>query len=419
MRRSLLLIGSTFLLIALLVAAWQESRRVKPVALTPTLTGKTEYCISCHGDLAEISKSHPVQTFGCVICHGGEPLALEATLAHSTMRGGKNPSDFSVVESSCGGDDCHSGTAESFSNHIQRGTTSIQATYAGAIALMRYTYGAQPDPAALYGVTSINKPASTTGVTSLVKYEPISESNPQLRLFGGSCLTCHLLVQPLVNGGRYDHFTGCAACHTPTQSTDLTSVDTSTDTNIHKLTTAISYTQCDTCHNRGNYDLRSMIFVARTDQPADRLHDYYQPIAQFTRCEYTLDCVDCHTRDEAMGDGNLYSSKFDIQYVRCKTCHGTLTELPQTLTLTDPDDISFRLALVNPVVELSLGDIILITEKGEALWNTRLLPDGTYQLVGKATGQVFTFKPVMGSGCLQDPADQGSASCHKCHSVKR
>jgi len=139
MRRSLLLIGSTFLLIALLVAAWQESRRVKPVALTPTLTGKTEYCISCHGDLAEISKSHPVQTFGCVICHGGEPLALEATLAHSTMRGGKNPSDFSVVESSCGGDDCHSGTAESFSNHIQRGTTSIQATYAGAIALMRYT----------------------------------------------------------------------------------------------------------------------------------------------------------------------------------------------------------------------------------------------------------------------------------------
>jgi len=32
---------------------------------------------------------------------------------------------------------------------------------------------------------------------------------------------------------------------------------------------------------------------------------------------------------------------------------------------------------------------------------------------------VFTFKPVMGSGCLQDPNDQSSASCHKCHLVQR
>ena len=98
---------------------------------------------------------------------------------------------------------------------------------------------------------------------------------------------------------------------------------------IHKLTTAISYTQCDTCHNRGNYDLRTMHFEPRQDLPTDRLHDYYQPIAQFTSCEWKLDCVDCHTRTEAMGDGNLYSSKFDIQYIQCKTCHGTPTELPR------------------------------------------------------------------------------------------
>ena len=162
-----------------------------------------------------------------------------------------------------------------------------------------------------------------------------------------------------------------------------------------------------------------MTFDPRPDQPTDRLHDYYQPIAQFTRCEWTLDCLDCHTRTEAMGDGSLYGSKFDIQYIRCKTCHGTPTELPQTITLTDPNNIAFRQALLNPVVELKPGDTVLVTEKGEPLWNTRLLQNGTYQLVGKATGQVFTFKPVMGSGCTQDPNDQSSASCHKCHSVQR
>ena len=100
-------------------------------------------------------------------------------------------------------------------------------------------------------------------------------------------------------------------------------------------------------------------------------------------------------------------------------CHGTPAELPQTVTLSNPNDIAFRQVQLNPVLSLKIGDIILATEKGEPLWNTRVLSDGTYQLVGKSTGQVFTFKPVMGSGCTQDPDDQGSASCHKCHAVQR
>jgi hypothetical protein len=417
--RRLIVIASALLLLTLLGIAWQDSRRLKPVALTPTLTGQVEYCLSCHGNLPEISKSHLVKTFGCVLCHGGERLALDANLAHSSMRGGKNPADFSVVQVSCGGTNCHSGSAANYNDHIQRATTSIQATYAGAIASIRYTFGAQPDLTAQMGTTAIQDNQSTSGITSLAAFDPLKETNPVVQAFGKNCLTCHLSAQPSQTGGRYDHFTGCAACHTPTQSTDLVSLDTNTATQVHKLTTAIAYTQCDTCHNRGNYDLRTITFQARQDAPTDRLRDYYQPIAQFTKCEYTLDCVDCHTRTEAMGDGSLYSNKKQIQYIRCKTCHGTLTELPQTLVLTEPNNIAFRQALLNPLVDLKLGETILVTEKGEPLWNTRLLPDGTYSLTGKASRQVFIFNPVMGSGCTQDPADQSSASCHKCHSVQR
>ena len=40
-----------------------------------------------------------------------------------------------------------------------------------------------------------------------------------------------------------------------------------------------------------------------------------------------------------------------------------------TRTLTDPNDLAFRLALLNPVVDLKLGDTILVTEKDEPLWN--------------------------------------------------
>ena len=121
----------------LLMCAFAVLMQLKaPVAksLTPTLTHKPELCLTCHDGLEEISPSHPVQAFGCVICHGGNALALDKDLAHSGMRGGKNPSDFSVVEASCGGAQCHSGLAADHNDHLQRSMTSIQGTYAGAIA---------------------------------------------------------------------------------------------------------------------------------------------------------------------------------------------------------------------------------------------------------------------------------------------
>ena len=397
---------------------WSEARAARPVPLTPRLTGQVEYCLTCHAGLPEISPSHPVETFGCVLCHGGERLALDADLAHSSMRGGANPSDLAVVEQSCGGVDCHSGTAASGRDHIQRVITSIQSTYAGAITTLRYTFGAQPDLTAHFGVSAVTDTSlpSQTGILALQAYDPAAESNPSLRAFGANCLTCHINATP-ADGEPYQRYTGCSACHTP--ASPLTPGENRAEGGVHSLTTAIPYTQCNTCHNRGNYDLRSMTFVERADDPVTRLEDYYQPIGQFTLCEYTLDCVDCHTRSEAMGDGDIQALKSDIQYVQCKTCHGTLDELPRTQTLTDPDDLAFRLAMLNPVVNLQLGDTIMITEQGEPLWNIRLLPDGTYEMIGKATFQRFIFRPVLGSGCQQDPTQQESHYCHACHAVER
>jgi hypothetical protein len=408
--------ASLLLLLVLLTAGWQESRRVKPVSLTPTLTGQVEYCQSCHADLAEISASHPVETFGCVLCHGGERLALDAALAHSTMRGGRNPSEFSVVEASCGGEQCHSGPAALNRDHIQRAISSIQSTYAGAIASIRYTFGAQVDLTPVYGIFAIQDDIvlSPEAVPSLLAFDPAKEDSASVKLFGQNCQDCHLSAPPR-EGRAYARLTGCAACHTPTSGLDIASGTTQ----LHRLTTAISYAQCNTCHNRGNYDLRTMTFQERTDVATDRMHGYYQPIAQFVRCEWTLDCIDCHTRIEAMGDGDLYGSKKDIQYTQCSTCHGTLTELPLTYTITTLDDLALRQTFLNPVIDLKVGDTILMTERGEPLWNIRPLQDGNYELFGKVDGTRYTFRPVMGSGCQQNPDEQESRYCHACHAVER
>jgi len=403
--------ASGLLLLALALVGRLDARGPQPIELIPALTGQPEYCLTCHSDLPEISPSHPVKTFGCVICHGGERLALDADLAHSTLRGGANPSDLSVVEMSCGGSNCHSGNEADQRNHIQRVLTSIQSTYAGAIASIRFTFGAQPDLMPLYGIEEVVDEQTETGISSLLAFNLTNEADPSIRKFGEICLTCHLRATP-PDRKAYKRFTGCSSCHAPVSIRGNQS-------QVHTLTTAISYTQCNTCHNRGNYDLRMMMFTEFTDQSVRRIDNYYQPIGAFTQCEYTLDCVDCHTRMEAMGDGDIHADQKSIEYVRCKTCHGTPTELPLTKTLSDPNDIAFRLAQLNPVVDLQVGDTVLVTDHGEPLWNTRVLPNGTYELIGKATRQYFTFYPVMGSGCTQNGQDQSSSYCHQCHAVER
>ncbi len=401
--KKILAFASGLLFLTLALTWWMNSRGPEPVKLVPALSGQPEYCITCHADVPEISVSHPVETFGCVSCHGGERLALDADLAHSTVRGGANPSDLSVVEASCGGSNCHSGSEADDHHHIQRVTTSIQSTYAGAIANIRFTFGAQSDLTPLFGINAVIDKNTQTGIASLLAFDLSSDANTSIQKFGENCLTCHINATPR-EGEDYARQTGCSACHSTGQ---------------HTFSTAIPYTQCNACHNRGNYDLRTMTFTERADHPTQRMDDYYQPIAQFTQCEYTLDCVDCHTRSEVMGDGDIHASQKDIQYVQCQTCHGTLTELPLTKKLTDPNDIAFTLAFLNPVVDLKIGDTIIVTEKGEPLWNIRALPDGTYEMIGKATSQYFTFISVMGSGCTQTGEDQSSAYCHECHAVER
>jgi hypothetical protein len=402
-------VGFTALMLGLVI--WNETRKPQPVVLVPTLTGEPEYCLTCHQGLRQISPSHPVATYGCVICHGGQALAVDADQAHSTMRGGRNPSDLSVVQASCGGSNCHSGTTADLKDHIQRVTTSVQATYSGAIATVLYAFGTQPDSFAHQAVFAVQDPQTKSGITALSAFDPSTTTSPAIQSFATNCLYCHISAEPLPKPA-FARLTGCAACHTLTAGTDLKQT-------LHQLTTAIPYTQCNTCHNRGNYSMRDLQFHERTDAPQDRLHNYYQPIGQCTLCEYELDCVDCHTNGEAMGNGDLHNNQAEVQYVQCQTCHGTQAGPPLTKTITDPNDLALRLASLNPVLDLKLGDTIVVTTQGEPLWNLRQLKDGTFEMVAKTTGVRYPVPLVAGSACKQKADEQASQYCHACHAVQR
>ncbi len=263
------------LLLIVVGAIVRQERQPKAVQLVPALTGRPELCLTCHQGIEEISPSHPTESFGCVLCHGGDGLALDKELAHATLRGGRNPSDLAVVEESCGGSACHSGAADDGRDHIHRVLTSVQATYAGAIAQINFAFGGQADPAAHFGIVAVadGNITTETGVASLSPFQPGPDAPGPVQTFANECLRCHVSAAA-INQPYFYRAAGCAACHVIYENDGLYRGDDPTTPKdvpgygrTHQLTTAIPYTQCNHCHNRGNYSLRQMAFLERDDLP--------------------------------------------------------------------------------------------------------------------------------------------------------
>jgi hypothetical protein len=382
------------------------------IRLIPAQTGQTELCLSCHNGIEPISASHSIEEFGCVSCHGGSRLSLSQDAAHEGMV--VNPASLDTAQQYCGS--CHAAQVAL----VER---SIMTTYAGAISLVRRAFGSQTSGDAIYAAHAIG---------NLQTFAPAESDAQPIHDFAANCQTCHVIAEPQHEQYFY-RSTGCSTCHVlygdeglyqggdPTISTTEAG-----HPQTHQFTTAIPYTQCNHCHNRGNYDLRTMEFLPREDMPADppltgdaqRVHDYYQPIGEFTRCEWELDCIDCHTSNEIMGDGTLYNNRSEAQYTQCSTCHGTLDAPPQSHVIEYEDEIAMTRANLNALVDLAVGDTILVTERNEPLYNIRLV-DGEWVLTGKAAGANYSVPLVTGSSCQQDPNDQSSASCHECHTYDR
>lgn len=436
-------------------ATGQEIQPTQRV-VTPALTGKPELCTTCHIGLEEISASHPLNTFGCILCHGGDGLALDKERAHSGLRGGPNPSDFSVVRESCGQSNCHSGYADPEQNHIDRVLNSLQATYASGIALVRYTFGAQPDQTGHYGAIAAYDPHPITGFVAQLDPMPVTSAedltqtlaaagvaisgHPIDSQFRQSCLNggCHLSAATTAEPYRY-RSTSCAACHYLYDNDGLykgndptIAKDEAGHGRLHQLITAIPFTQCNHCHNRGNYSLRTMSFTSRPDLPPAteplsefmppqerRLIEYYQPIGQFTECEWKLDCVDCHTSEAAMGNGHIADAMAEAQGTECRTCHGTLSTLPQTQPISDPNEAAMRQARLNGHGNLQVGDRVVVNQLGEKLWAVKQIDPSQFMQTLKVSGENVAVPLVMGSACQQKPDEQASHYCHVCHAYPR
>ena len=365
----------------------------------------SEKCVSCHRGISEIGKSHPL-SFGCTVCHGGNGNSDIKEVAHKTLiydpeagTGKRNPSSFSVVDKTCGQAYCHSGHPQKDRNHIERVKKSMMGTLAGMISGLRYQWGAQGDRKANYGVRAIQDKdgdlPSHEGAVSKLKALPFfsdgevgSSIGDHLvshhigdRILKDKCFQCHI-----DSPGKPESFRsqGCASCHFTYSKDGLYKGEDPTISRVelghpqkHRMTTLTPDLICRQCH-QGFQEPQSDISIQNdlSDGIMEKTSIDYFPgsgkIMQDVHSKAGLDCVDCHTQFDIMGDGNIYSKQHQAVEVRCETCHGDADTRPLIEQVKDPMDRVIRLARSYTEWSNSIGDWMVLSSRKRKLSNVKV-----------------------------------------------
>lgn len=304
-------------------------------------------CTSCHNGIEPISNVSVMKELSCHFCHKGHPEKQDKNQAHKDMWA--NPSDYSVVDKTCGL--CHQSI-------VERSKKSLHATSAGIISATRYLFGAQETKNAIYGVKDVidtdnNVPSEQGALHSLKTLPHYNPNHPEGKTNSPAddylreeCLRCHLYSYGAEKYGDY-RSSGCAACHI---IYDDDGTYKGTDTAIstkskgpkpvprprsHKITTVIPPFQCIHCHNRGGRTGVSFIGTMESDgygapwgkepgkKQGKKIHGkFYNHLEPDIHFQKGLYCIDCHTKTDLHGDGNIYSKKEQAVEIECQDCHG-------------------------------------------------------------------------------------------------
>ena len=354
----------------------------RPEKLYVTTSGSVDMCLSCHKD-EKLDPAHDVSVIGCSPCHLGNPLAVTKEKGHAGMV--LNPGDLRHVEKTCAVEGCHP-------KDVHKVKNSLMATNRGIIGTLLYYWGESDRQSTNLTVEELIK----TGKNSLA-----------LDYYRKLCATCHLWKQKNDMPGVPQFFNekggGCSACHyyVPGQ-TGIDEVLVSdnkleakiSDKKIHPLITKkVHSVNCVRCHNRSGRIGISYLGIFESEgygTPYEEGHlnsrqlpgaRFYLQIADDVHHAKGMECIDCHTRNEIMGDGTSYAHYEDQVEISCQVCH---SDKPGTTrknnTLTNID-----------------------SEKGKVV------------LVGKVDDKLHPLKPIKKGVC--DFAAHKRVSCEACHST--
>ncbi|MGP0628485.1 hypothetical protein ACTRW9_02120 [Nitrospina sp. 32_T5] len=423
----------------------------KPVAWNPmqSIAPDQETCLHCHNGIEPASRSHPLK-LGCTACHGGDATATTKEDAHATLvydpeagTGKRNPSSLKVVHLSCGQAQCHSGFADESRNWADHVRKSPMGTLAGMIAGLRFQWSGQTGKEAKFGIYAVededgNTPLEQGAVEKLsrlpyfdkktVRRNPPTEETGDAVLLSNHfadlllrdrCFSCHLDA-PAPEGVFRSQ--GCAACHSRYNETGLYAGDDPTIPKdepghpaSHAMTVLPADQVCTQCHRQFE---KGAPLASQTGFDGQRRHFRFagtgQPVEDVHR-KAGMECIDCHTAFDVMGDGNIYSRQHQAVEIRCTTCHGTESAHPETAIIESENDPALRLSRHYKGFQNQVGDEMVLTARGNKMTNVKKIGKRFVFFSKRAGKQIPIPQAAWQRSAHTLPGHEGKLECTTCH----
>ena len=407
--------GAGNLRVGLLFGPTPDAPAALPVPL-PAVLGRPEGCLLCHRGVTGLGNSHRPEAVGCASCHGGDVFTLDKARAHAGMD--LIPGNLASARRGCGQAACHA-------TIIPRVERSVMATMSGIIAVNRAVFGEPASPGA--------------GVPPHVQRLGRSPADAHLRQL---CASCHLGAEKIALGPNDEASRGggCTACHlsySPEALQALTRYEAQKAGRraeaplVHPaLSLDIDNGQCFGCHSRSGRISTSYEGWHEVHEPPNAASDPARPSPSVFRTladervfervmpdvhqQRGLDCIDCHTAVEVMGDGVAHARKSEQLRVTCEDCHPRPGSALPAVPAGQIDPESRRILAVRAWPGPAASHYVR-TRGGDTLVNVVLDAAGMPRLVRKRTGERRELKPSA-RVCVEGRG-HARLSCGSCHTA--
>ncbi len=364
----------------------------------PLVLNKREGCITCHTSVKGIESSHSPDKIGCYSCHLGNRLTKNKTEAHKGMV--LIPGNSSNASKTCGSTGCHP-------QMIPRMQNSIMNTMNGVVSVDKWVFGESASPTFISPIDSIALSPADLHLRNLcaschLSNEKISWGPGNQLSRGGGCLACHLNYIPSATEGLHNYLISKKENFTHPQ-----------------ISLNVTDDHCFGCHSRSgrislSYEGWNETLYKPEDvkgKPGFRILDDGRVVAKVQADIHSvkgMQCTDCHTSYEIMGDGSYYLHKEDQVKVQCTDCH--LIQKPTTINYNSLDFESSKIASLKGFI---FSDNYIIARKNQFPLVNCYLQNGKAYLIKQFSGQKAEMKSP--SLVCSVKAHQ-NLSCMTCHS---
>ncbi|OGU01031.1 MAG: cytochrome C [Geobacteraceae bacterium GWC2_48_7] len=374
---------------------------------------KESSCVSCHKGIEHVSKTHG----DCVTCHGGKPQEKDKEKSHQGIFGISNPEFLGRWENGC--TPCHK-------YQFERMKSNLMYTAAGMIRNTQLTW--EGDDGKSY-TTHGEKQFAADGKPFSPR--PVAElDNLSGEMYRKFCARCHVGAQAT---GVYNasHGSGCAACHFPWNNegtytgSDKTMQGKAGYSATHAMTALPDINVCSRCHNRsgriafsyqGLYDGNNGLVPTVGGGGGPVMASGARNLVHITPDVHFaagMECIDCHTSRDVMGDGYAYRNMYLQTEITCEDCHGGAKEVPRYREIIRENDEALRESK-NYKRPVTSGMKMIQTSKGRSYSNV-FYQDNTIWVVGKRSGKLHKSKVITGTP-EHDVAGHERLECYSCHS---